>query len=561
MCTRMHHPPTPEILLRFNIRVLPILGALFIAFVASAQDSACVTVRDAVSRHAIVSALVRVDVPGGARREAWSDAAGRACWSPAAIASARRIEAQALGYRHAWRDRRAGDTLEVSLERAVGPRGSAATSDNVEWRQGQIALAVALALRDVRSCLALDTGSCARSYAANIAAPADMSVADSAASVEARARLRSIGLAFLATVAVRLHSSPDQPPQLLRELSGITLVTFVDVPDSADRYTELRLAIPSAAGRASLGATEMICSATDCNRHRQLSVTWNVDVEGTLAPALAMATDGRSRLVDAFDLSASTVTFATSARSVASSSAPPASPAARPTLLVRGLIRDDKGRAVNAAQILASPGGDETRSDSTGRFTLAVPVDANAAILTARAIGYAPAFHTVVAAGDSGMYWEPRLRSVQQLAERIVRDVGLPPELSSWRYDEMMARRAKGRGSFMIGKEIWSSSAMGDALARVPGVRVKMKFGNTIQSIVMPQCSMQLISEKFTAPEGKIGVWVDGFEQTRTRSAEDVLGELSVIAVIGMEVYRGASEIPGEYTGASYCGVISVWTR
>lgn len=77
----------------------------------------------------------------------------------------------------------------------------------------------------------------------------------------------------------------------------------------------------------------------------------------------------------------------------------------------------------------------------------------------------------------------------------------------------------------------------------------------------MPRCAMQLISEKFIAPEGKIGVWVDGYEQTRTRSAEDVLGELSVIAVIAMEVYRGASEIPGEYTGASYCGVISVWTR
>ena len=128
----MVDPRTPEILLRFNIRALPIQGVFIIASVASAQDSACVMVRDDVSHHAIVSALVRIDVPRGATREAWSDAAGRACWSPAAIASPRRIEAQAVGYRHAWRDRQSGDTLEMSLERAVGPRGSAATSDNVE---------------------------------------------------------------------------------------------------------------------------------------------------------------------------------------------------------------------------------------------------------------------------------------------------------------------------------------------------------------------------------------------------------------------------------------------
>ena len=238
--------------------------------------------------------------------------------APLALQHLRTCDSGRIHYclRRECADRRAGDTLQVSLERAVGPRGSAATSDNVEWRQGQIALAVALALRDVRSCLALDTGSCARSYAANIAAPVDMSVADSAASVEARARLRSIGLAFLANVALRLHSRPDKPPQLLRELSGITLVTFVDVPNSADRYTELRVAISSAGGRASLGATEMICRATDCNRHRQLSLTWKVIVEGALAPVLAMVTDGRSRLVDAFDLSASTVTVATSAQSL-----------------------------------------------------------------------------------------------------------------------------------------------------------------------------------------------------------------------------------------------------
>jgi hypothetical protein len=444
--------------MRLSISLLLAIASVGHGFNVGAQDSSCVIVRDGMSKRPIATARVRVAGDSALAHDSWTNAVGRVCWPLGALRSSSHIEAGALGYQDVSRDLRVGENAEVGLRRAVGLRGDSAATDKVEWRQGQMAIAIALARRDVARCVWVVTESCSRSYTVDIGTPTDMSLADSAASADARVRLQSVGLAFLENAALRLRRNPSVP-QLRREVAGVTLVSFVDIPDSADRYTELRVGIPSETGRASFGATEMRCAGTDCSRHRQVSVTWTVDREGQLAPSMVIATDGRSRQVDAFDMSASTRTAAAAPSVVARMS------------IVRGVVRDEKERPLNHAQILASPDGNDTRTDSTGRFLIQVAAGGGGTVLTVRALGYAPAFRTVRAMADSAIFWEPRLRSVQLLAERVVRETGLPQELSSWRYDEMMARRAKGVGYFMIGQEIWSSNSLGDALARVPGVR------------------------------------------------------------------------------------------
>ena len=544
------------------IRLLCAVMTFGSASLARAQDSVCVTVRDGASQREVASALVRVEGDSELAREVWSDAAGRACVSREAISGSRRMLASALGYRVASRDLGAGNAGDLSLERALGPRSDGAIIKDSEWQRGQVVLAVARARYEMRNCVSLVIASCAGSFGADTAAPAALSLSDSAASAEARARLRSVAIALLESVALRLRAASDQPTQSLRERSGVTLVAYVDVPDSANRYTELRVAIPSGAGRASFGATEMLCMGEQCQRRRQLSLTWLMDEERRLAADLAIVTDGMRRTMDVFDLSAATGSVAVAATARTSPPAPTsAAPSAARTLIVRGVVRDEKGRSLREAQILASPAGTDTRADSSGRFVMRVPPGASTTLLTVRAMGYAPVYRIVVATGDTGISWEPRLRSVQQLAERIVREAGLPARLSSWRYDEMMARRAKGRGYFMLGEEIWSSTAIGDAIARVPGVHVRMGHTNNIERILMARCSRQKIAETFIAPEGRIGVWVNGYEQTQALQAEHVLGDLGINEVIAMEVYRGMSEIPAEYASARYCGVISVWTR
>lgn len=536
--------------MHYIFRIFTIPAAVVSASVASAQDSACVTLRDAVSHQPIATALVRIDAPGVGSRDVWSDSAGRACWLPATLSAVRGIEADALGYRHARRGSSANDTLELTLQRvgvAAGEGEGTAIGDD-EWGTGQMTLAVALALRDVRRCIELANLSCASSQRASIASPSDLSALDSLASAAARDRLRRLALPFLETIQARLRTGTRAAPQVVREASVTTVSAFVDVPGSADHYTELRVAIPTSTGRALFGATETLCKGTECDRGRQVSMRWDMNDHRALAPILAMSTDGASGALDVFDL-------------IRPASAP-GSPvrAATRAVVVRGVVRDDKDGVVSGVQILASPGEGDTRTDSSGSFALVVHTDASAVILTARALGHTPVFRTVVVAGDTTLRWEPRLRAVQLLSARVVTGKGVPAQLSAWRYDELMKRRASGRGFFMVGNEISSSSSIGDALSRAPGVHVKMKYSNTIQGITMSHCTQQVIPG-FIAPEALIGVWVNGIERTVAQAAESVLGDLLVAEVIAMEVYNGASAIPAEFTAANYCGVVAVWTK
>ncbi len=427
--------------------------------------------------------------------------------------------------------------------------------------QTQISLALTLALRDLRSCAALTTVSCGGSYRTDIAGGAELSPVGADASAEARDRLGRMGSAFLDTMATLLRRSTSPSSPIQRDSAALTLATFLDTPDAADRYFELRLAIPAGAGRALFGATEMTCRGTECDRSRQLSFAWEVSAGHRAVPMLVMTANGGSGPIDVFHLRAPAATAAmgSSVTGAVTAGAKPA--VSSRAVLVRGLVSDEKGRPVRDVQVTASPGDVESRTDSAGRYLLALRTDANAIVLTARALGYAPVFKTTLTTVDTNIVWEPQLRRFQLLAARVVTGKGVPAQLSSWRYDELMTRRAQGRGFFMVGNEISSSSSIGDALARAPGLNVKMKYGNTITSLSMSRCTQRVISEKFIAPGDRIGVWVNGIERTVTQAAEAVLGDLLVAEVIALEIYNGASEIPAEFTGANYCGVVSVWTK
>lgn len=56
-------------------------------------------------------------------------------------------------------------------------------------------------------------------------------------------------------------------------------------------------------------------------------------------------------------------------------------------------------------------------------------------------------------------------------------------------------------------------------------------------------------------------IWIDGFFSTLPPN--EVIENLSLWNVYGVEVFRNASEIPGEYTvrGPAGCGLILIWTR
>ena len=115
------------------------------------------------------------------------------------------------------------------------------------------------------------------------------------------------------------------------------------------------------------------------------------------------------------------------------------------------------------------------------------------------------------------------------------------------RYVEFEQRRHRQMGTYLRWDELEKQgyASIGDALRTVRGVRIQCNQQAFECSAVMvrtPQCQPTW--------------WIDGVE---VRSFHE---NTSIRDVYGIEVYRGAGEIPGEYAGSNAaCGVIVVWTK
>jgi hypothetical protein len=114
------------------------------------------------------------------------------------------------------------------------------------------------------------------------------------------------------------------------------------------------------------------------------------------------------------------------------------------------------------------------------------------------------------------------------------------------RFAEFEKRRQNGLGLYITREEIRAKGYMnmGDALRSVSGVRVNCGAVD---------CSIRMA--RSTAGCGPT-YYVDG------RLARSFAQSTPINDVQGIEVYRGAAEMPGEFAGAgAMCGVIVIWTR
>lgn len=114
------------------------------------------------------------------------------------------------------------------------------------------------------------------------------------------------------------------------------------------------------------------------------------------------------------------------------------------------------------------------------------------------------------------------------------------------RYGDFERRRANGIGAYITRDEIRARGymSMGDALRTIKGVRVNCG---------VVEC---LIHMTRAAPGCYPTYYVDG------RLARSFAESTPISDVQGIEVYRGAAEMPGEFAGdGAMCGVISIWTR
>jgi hypothetical protein len=115
------------------------------------------------------------------------------------------------------------------------------------------------------------------------------------------------------------------------------------------------------------------------------------------------------------------------------------------------------------------------------------------------------------------------------------------------RYSDFETRRQRGMGAFLRWDQLTDEKygSVSDALRSIRGVRVQCDQQNY-------ECWAVMSRSPHCKP-----VWViDGME------AGSFNENTPIRDIYGMEVYRGAGEVPGEYSGSNAaCGVIVIWTK
>jgi hypothetical protein len=197
--------------------------------------------------------------------------------------------------------------------------------------------------------------------------------------------------------------------------------------------------------------------------------------------------------------------------------------------VIKGRVVDSEtGHPVAGATVTLRKGNKTYTVDSLGRFEARDLATGEIQLLVQK-VGFAPADYRV-RVNDAGEY------EVKARAEQVMS-----------RYSDFEARRQRGMGAFLRWDQLTDEkfSSVGDALRTIRGVRIQCHQETFECRAIMarsPQCQP---------------VWViDGME------AGSFNENTPIRDVYGIEVYRGAGEIPGEYGGSNAaCGVIVIWTK
>jgi hypothetical protein len=156
-----------------------------------------------------------------------------------------------------------------------------------------------------------------------------------------------------------------------------------------------------------------------------------------------------------------------------------------------------------------------------------------------RAVGFAPFTADTTLSGNATVNLRIELDRVAALAS--VESRGAP--VVRGRLAEFERRRVGGKGTFLTKADLKKGQTrLVDALKSVRGLRIDCRGA---------ACYVRMI--RSTACEPRI--FLDGFP------ADIQALNTPILDIGGVEIYRGPSETPPEFSGAdSMCGVIAIWT-
>jgi hypothetical protein len=207
-------------------------------------------------------------------------------------------------------------------------------------------------------------------------------------------------------------------------------------------------------------------------------------------------------------------------------------------------VEQGTGKPVFGARITLVGTTRATNSDSSGRFAF-MALTQGLYVVQVSAIGYTKGlFQLDIGEGeavDRVFELSPRVYGLEPLtveAERRVR---------GRRFEEFRQRMARGAGTFITKEDIQKRNPTNlmDMLRSVRGLRAECT-GMT--------CIIRMQGQPTSCEPT---YWLDGL-----RSDSYIAESLEPRDIEGVEIYRGAAEMPAEFGGSlAACGVIVIWTR
>jgi hypothetical protein len=243
-------------------------------------------------------------------------------------------------------------------------------------------------------------------------------------------------------------------------------------------------------------------------------------------------------------------------------------PAAAGGQTIRGIVVSDDGAATGAAVSALAPMRDTVIATSIaedGSFTIIFRRPGTYR-LRAQLLGYATTTtEPVTLASDEIVHVELRLRADAIPLEplRVV-----ARRMEPWFMSEVRRREREGFGRFLWREDLEprAGSQLRDVLWTVPGLRVPLVevADGEFVPVVETRSAAHFIGTCHAA------LYVDGIRQFYNRPTiagadKERLEDFFAIPpadIETIEVYRGAAEVPAEYSGSTAeCGVVAVWLR
>jgi hypothetical protein len=204
---------------------------------------------------------------------------------------------------------------------------------------------------------------------------------------------------------------------------------------------------------------------------------------------------------------------------------------AQRTGVISGTVRDEAGKPVPDADVVASADNARARTDSAGHFEIRNLDDGTYAV-RARRLGYLPARMTVDISHGGRATLSIELRARPALLDSIVVVAdGKCPDRS---YSGFVCRRKAGKGVYFTDDDIFDKNAreLGDIFRDVPGFRIEFvstQFGRLPSPIPTraSQCLNALVNGRPAASTNPLPRFAD--------------------EMIAVEIYASPSDVPEEY--------------